>query len=262
MYPCGYLFHAGRSSPHETMQMLTVYARLLLPSTRNYNPEAASPIVRRLPLFRFHYFGHYVTNIDGQSKGFMDSQSDEQLMILAQNGSEHSFNVLVDRYTPMVFRVAFGITGIREEAEDVVQETFLKVFKHLESFAAEKASFKTWLLTITRNQSINVFSSIKRKTIRFLNDLEPEEMDRAHFDYSADSYCNPEDELCLRQEYSRMQDALKCLPERQRTALLLKVMEGMTYEAIARIMGNSCSSVESLIFRARKKLMEILDSGS
>ncbi|AFM27713.1 RNA polymerase sigma factor [Desulfomonile tiedjei] len=185
-------------------------------------------------------------------------KTDEELVAEAQKGSDLDFSILVDRHTNAVFRLAYGITRSTQEAEDIVQETFLKAFKHLDGFSPEKANFRTWLLTITRNQSINVFSALKRKTLRFVTSTDDDERD---FDSAGNphSACgNPEKVLTVKQEHKRVEQALAQLSERQRTALLLKAQESMSYEEIAAVMGASASSVESLIFRARKRLLEIL----
>ena len=103
--------------------------------------------------------------------------TDEELVQRVQNGSEFAFNELVDRHSGMVYRQARAISGSAHEAEDIVQETFLKVFKYIDRFSPSKASFKTWLLTIARNQSINVFSSLKRKAVRLFTEEEIESGD-------------------------------------------------------------------------------------
>jgi RNA polymerase sigma-70 factor (ECF subfamily) len=188
------------------------------------------------------------------------SHSDEMLVELAREGSESAFNELVDRYTPLIYRRALSMTRSSQDAEDVVQETFLRMYNHLGDFSPDKASFKTWLLTIARNQSINVFASLKRKALRFVSNPTSSEPDVAE---SADSLWNVhqgvEKDLGTKQELSRVEKGLQALPERQRTALLLKAQDQMSYEEISEIMGVSVSSVESLIFRARRKLVDLLE---
>ncbi|MEI8182087.1 MAG: RNA polymerase sigma factor [Desulfomonile sp.] len=190
----------------------------------------------------------------------LDTLTDEELVLQAQKGSEAHFNALVDRYAQVVFRVAYGITGRPEEAEDVTQETFLKVFTNIGRFSPSKGSLKTWLLTIARNQSINVFISLKRNVLRLIGEHETEEDYPAHANNPV--YSPPQDLenlLATKQEFHRIKKSLEQLPQRQRTALLLKAEEDMSYEEIASIMKTSVSSVESLIFRARKKLLETLE---
>lgn len=186
-------------------------------------------------------------------------QTDEQLALNARDGSETDFNELVDRYTSMVYRIGYGITGSAQEAEDIVQETFLKAFKHLDSFSPSRASFKTWLLAIARNQSINVYSSLKRKTLRFLSSEEEEAQDCAQSDNPFQLQQDAETQLSIKQEQRKVEQALQKLSERQRTAILLKAQESLSYDEIAVIMNTSASSVESLIFRGRRKLMQILE---
>jgi RNA polymerase sigma factor (sigma-70 family) len=187
------------------------------------------------------------------------TEPDEELVLRAQNGSEAHFDALVDRYTPNVYRLALGITGDHLESEEVVQETFLRAYKHLGRFSASKAAFKTWLLTIARNQSINIFKFLKRKTARVVADWDPDDHNPGPGSTFARQAADPEAILCSKQECARMERALAQLPERQRTALLLKCEEQMSYDEIASIMGTSVSSVESLIFRARKRLLEMTD---
>jgi RNA polymerase sigma-70 factor (ECF subfamily) len=189
-----------------------------------------------------------------------DGITDEHLVLQAQEGSEAAFNALVDRHTTLVYRLAHSITNSSQEAEDIVQETFLRVFKHLDTFSPSKATFKTWLLAIARNQSINVFSALKRKALRFLGD--PPEDDRNPHDAGNPFSSQAQDLetlLATKQEFMRVEQGINGLPQRQRTALLLKSQEDMTYEEIAIVMKVSVSSVESLIFRARKKLLEVLE---
>jgi RNA polymerase sigma-70 factor, ECF subfamily len=185
----------------------------------------------------------------------IEPESDEQLIALARNGSESAFGKLVDRHTPALFRMAYVITRSAADAEDVVQETFLRAYKHIDDFSPEKAAFKTWLFTIGRNQSINLFSSLKRKASRLLNDFDSDNVDQKSL---FQPVMSAEDLLINRQDKQLLQNALNKLPERQRTAMVLKVQEDFSYEQIAEIMSVSASSVESLLFRARKKLVEIL----
>lgn len=190
----------------------------------------------------------------------MSILSDEELMAQAQRGSESHFNLLVDRHTPAVYRLALEITRNHHEAEDIVQETFLKVYGNLRQYSPDKARFKTWLFTIARNQSINVFRSLKRKTARLFFEYDfAEQAVEPGAGYASPENRNAEQMLSQRQETARIQGALGKLPERQRTALLLKSQEELSYDEIASVMKTSVSSVESLIFRARKRLLELLE---
>lgn len=188
------------------------------------------------------------------------SLSDEDLLKGALEGSHAHFDALVDRYAVSVYRLAYGITGRHEDAEDIVQETFLRVFDHLDQYSPDRGSVKTWLFTIARNQSINVFSSLKRTMSRFLFDAPSDNENQSHLGVEVpSSQIDAEDQLVAMQEMARVKNALSRVPERQRTALLLKAQEDLSYEEIALVMKTSVSSVESLIFRARKRLVEMLE---
>jgi len=185
--------------------------------------------------------------------------TDEELASAATEGSEAHFNLLVDRHAQLVYRLALGITGSTQDAEDVVQETFLRVLQNLDRFSPAKASFRTWLLTIARNQSINAYSSLKRRASRFFSRSRSEEQDHYADDNSSDPVQQDAETMLLqKQEYFLVEQASKDLPERQRTSLHLKAVENLRYAEIAQIMNTSESSVESLIFRARQTLLEKL----
>lgn len=190
-----------------------------------------------------------------------ENLTDEQILEEALKGSERHFDALVDRYTPLIYGLARGITGSHAEAEDVVQETFLRIFKNLDSFSSEKANFKTWALTIARNQSINTLASIKRKALQFFGDRDEDEPE-LEFSFNPMS-AGPQDAetlMSIKQKFSQLEKALKKIPERQKTALLLKSQENLSYEEISKIMSVSVSSVESLIFRGRKKLLDLMEN--
>ncbi len=190
----------------------------------------------------------------------LESLTDEELVEQAGEGSEAAFEVLVTRRSSAIYRLALGITGSHQEAEDIVQETFLRVFKNLDRFSPSAGSFKTWVLAIARNQSINTYHTLKRRAARLFGESGPDEEGANHDHHMVDHHNpNPEALLSSRQQHAQLQAALRKLPERQRTALLLKAQEHMSYAEIASTMDTTPSSVESLIFRARQRLTGILD---
>jgi len=188
--------------------------------------------------------------------------TDEELVTRAQRGSQEAFHTLVDRYTPSLYRMALGITRSSQDAEDIVQETFLKLFNNLSQYSPDRGLFKTWLFTIARNQSINVFSALKRSVVRFFGEVKEDDLAPRSSNSDEQLQHNPGLQLEWKQQMALVQEALSKLPERQRTALLLKAQEGMSYEEIASVMNASVSSVESLIFRARKKVLELTEENS
>ncbi len=189
----------------------------------------------------------------------LDSLSDEDLVRGALKGSHAYFDALVDRYSASLYRLAYGITGRHQDAEDIVQETFLRVYNNLDQYEPSRGSVRTWLLTIARNQSINIFSAVKRSMTRLLSDHSSDDQNINRLEAFPDPHVSDsEQQLVTKQEMARVQRALSKLSEKQRTALILKAQEGLSYQEIANVMGTSVSAVESLIFRARKKVTELL----
>jgi len=159
----------------------------------------------------------------------------------------------------MVYRIGLSLTGSRLEAEEIVQETFLKVFKNISIFSPGKGNFKTWLLKIARSQSVDTFRMLKRKWSRFLSEDITEESEANQKGYERGSYgTDAETALISRQLAAVLDAALLKLPKDQRIAFILKAQEGLSYNEIGEIMNTSHSSVDSLIYRARKKLQVLL----
>jgi len=189
-----------------------------------------------------------------------DDLSDDELAQKVQQGYQAAFNELVERYTAKVYLQARAMTRSGQEAEDIVQETFLKAFKHIDKFSPAKATFRTWLFAIARNQSINVLSSLKRKMAKYFGETEGRtEHDSPDPVAGLSDGSDAEKLLSEKQQFARVTQAIEKLPERQRAALLLKAQENMSYEEISQVMQTSASAVESLIFRARKALMDMLE---
>jgi RNA polymerase sigma factor (sigma-70 family) len=189
-----------------------------------------------------------------------DNLSDDELAQKVQQGYHAAFGELVERYTAKVYLQARAMTRSGQEAEDIVQETFLKAFKHIDTFSPAKATFRTWLFAIAHNQSINVLSSLKRRMPRYFSETESDP-DNDYPDPVAGLVGGSDTEKLLsdKQQCARVTRAIEKLPGRQRAALLLKAQENLSYEEIAQVMQTSASAVESLIFRARKTLMDMLE---
>jgi RNA polymerase sigma factor (sigma-70 family) len=171
-------------------------------------------------------------------------------------GDEREFSILVDEYAPMVYRLVYGYFSLREEAEDVTQEVFLSVFQSLSSFKG-KARFSTWLyrLTIHKCQEHWRYKKRKKRTVQLLSIFsQKDKMDESIPSLEKD----PSAVLQNKELHQQIDHTLKQLPFKQLTAFTLHAIQGLSYEEVAQIMGKSVSSVESLIFRARRMLREKL----
>ena len=170
---------------------------------------------------------------------------DAELIAAVAAGDAEAFENLVRKYERPVLNTAYRYVGDRTAAEDLAQEIFLKVWRRANSFKG-KSSFSTWLYRIAVNQCLNFRGKRRRKRTERLDEAAPD----------------PRPALTERLEAeakSRLvREAMAGLPAKQRMALVLSKFEGHSYKEIAQVMGVSLSSVESLIFRAKRNLKEAL----
>jgi RNA polymerase sigma-70 factor, ECF subfamily len=178
-----------------------------------------------------------------------------------RTGDQRAFRMLVERYQRKVYAVALGMLKDKEEAMDVSQEAFVKVYKYLDHFKGD-SSFYTWLYRITVNVCIDVLR--KRGGAGRPSDVEFDEAvqhDLAEANIGALGTrlgTNPQKSALRRELAEKIQEALEQLPEKHRAILLLREIEGMSYEDLARILEIPKGTVMSRLFHARAKVQKIL----
>ena len=187
-------------------------------------------------------------------------ESDQQLVERVQAGDKAAFDVLVRKYQHRVLKLVSRFVSDAAEAEDVAQEAFLKAYRALASFRGDSA-FYTWLYRIAINTAKNALVSNRRRPVDFDLDLQdPEQYDRHARLKEGDT---PEGVLLTEEIRSVVEKAMEQLPEDLRTAIVLRELEGLSYEEIAEAMDCPVGTVRSRIFRAReaidKKLKPLLD---
>lgn len=170
------------------------------------------------------------------------------LIARARGGDPEAFRELVEQHSRAVFRVAYRITGRAEDAEDVVQETFLRVYRQLDRFES-RANFGTWLYRIAANCAVDLLRARPR---REMNE-EAETLERLS-EHSADSPASPERAMLGRQISDRVRQALDKLTEMERAAFTLRHFEGLSIEEIGRALGLRTNATKHSIFRAVKKM--------
>lgn len=186
--------------------------------------------------------------------------SDQQLVQRVQAGDKAAFDLLVRKYQHRVLKLVSRFVSDAAEAEDVAQEAFLKAYRALASFRGESA-FYTWLYRIAINTAKNALVSNRRRPVDFDLDLQdPEQYDRHARLKEGDT---PEGVLLTEEIRSVVEKAMEQLPEDLRTAIVLRELEGLSYEEIAEAMDCPVGTVRSRIFRAReaidRKLKPLLD---
>jgi RNA polymerase sigma-70 factor (ECF subfamily) len=188
----------------------------------------------------------------------VDKDSDGMLVTAAKRGNAQAFDELVLRHERRVFAVAQRITNNREDAEDVVQETFHKVFLHLDNFQ-EKSRFSTWLTRIAMNEA---FMLLRRRRAVF-EDL-PESTDDSVTSASevfVDQRPNPEESCSRRERTQLLTEAINLLGPTIRTAILLRDIEERSVEETAQILGTTIGAVKARLFQGRRKLRRIVNPG-
>jgi RNA polymerase sigma-70 factor (ECF subfamily) len=173
----------------------------------------------------------------------------------ARKGNQRAFGALVERHSRSVFRLAFRMTGNEQDAEDLVQETFLKAYKQLHRFDGRSA-FGTWLYRIAANCSLDLIRVRKNRAERQTSATNSETMDL--LDQVAAPGPSPERLARSGQVASLLKPALEQLTELERTAFVLRHYEGCGIAEIASTLGVEANAAKHSVFRAVQKLRRAL----
>jgi len=175
-----------------------------------------------------------------------------------QAGSQDAFDWLIVQYSGPVYRLAHRMLSDPADAADAVQEVFLKVFRNIGEFQGE-SSLKTWIYRIAINTAANQNRWWRRhKEQEFSLDAD-EDGERECFT-PADHTLNPFESLLSRETQEMVQQAMQRLSESSRTVLVLREMEGLSYDEVAEILHISLGTVKSRLARARQSLKQELES--
>jgi RNA polymerase sigma-70 factor (ECF subfamily) len=192
-----------------------------------------------------------------------DTISDSELVRKVQEGQRSAFDVLVRRYQHKVYNLVLRYIRDAMEAEDVTQEALIKAFRALPGFRGESA-FYTWLYRIAINTAKNRLSAAKRKKLERLPE-DDEGADMAFIDSKLRDEASPERVLLSEEIQQTVDSAMQDLPEELRTAIVMRELDGLSYEEIAQAMACPVGTVRSRIFRAReaidKRLRPIFEGG-
>jgi RNA polymerase sigma-70 factor (ECF subfamily) len=184
--------------------------------------------------------------------------SDEsELVNELQAGSETAFDWLVTHYHGPVYNLILGMLGDTSDSADASQEVFLKAFKGIRSFR-QGSSLKTWLYRIAIREALNHRRWFKRHLQKNISiDAEPEEGCAAI--EIEDLGATPFDQLAAHEIQDAVQGALQQIPDVFRSAVILRDLEGLSYEEVAEVLDCSVGTVKSRILRGRRALKEILE---
>jgi RNA polymerase sigma-70 factor (ECF subfamily) len=178
------------------------------------------------------------------------AREDVQLVEEALGGNQLSFQLLIERYQDRIFALTRHYTKSAVEIEDIVQDTFLKVYRRLETFQRQ-SSFSTWLYKIAVNTALDFLKRTGRSPVQAVEDPELSAAPVRAQAGSGIAIAAPDASL-RREEVARItQEVLDELPDIFRTVLILREFEEMPYQEMADVLGISIGTVESRLFRAR-----------
>jgi len=178
---------------------------------------------------------------------FLRLQSDEKLVTLTRRGNQSAYEALVGRYHTRILGFTRHMLASKEDAEDVTQESFAAAYSAM--MADERAiNVKPWLYRIARNRSLN---HLRRQTAIGVDDFDH---------HVANHGRTTEDEVSQREDLRQLMTDVRDLPESQRTALLLREIDALSYDQIAEAMETTVPSVKSLLVRARGGLAEAAEA--
>ena len=184
----------------------------------------------------------------------MDNLSSEELMARIGKGDEDAMEILVNRHQASILNLVYRFIGDRTQAKDLAQEVFIRVWQSAKRYEP-KAKFTTWVYRITANLCFNELKSARRK--KWFSFNRSDENGEHTIEETLSDSAPSAEALLLEKERSRqISDALQCLPENQRMALVLKRYDDLSYQEIGQIIGCSVSAVESLLVRAKRTLRE------
>lgn len=180
---------------------------------------------------------------------------DQELVAKAKKGDRQAFGRLVERYQQRVYALSYGIVRQREDAWDVAQEAFVKAYRNLGRFEGNSA-FYTWLYRIAYNLSID---SLRDRARRETVDIDENRRLEEALAKSGKGPLEHPDEMAARRELSNvLQKAMRQLSDKHRAIIVLREIQGLSYEEMADVLGISKGTVMSRLFHARQNLQTLL----
>jgi RNA polymerase sigma-70 factor (ECF subfamily) len=186
----------------------------------------------------------------------LQHEDDEALVRRTQKGDSSAFDVLVGRYKERLYATVYHMTSNHEDANDLVQDTFIKAYKSLRSFRGQ-SSFYTWVYRIAVNRTINFSKRRKNRNQYSLDDVDSSIQTDPDL-VELMSHVTPRREVALTELQQKLNEALQRLSEPHRAVVAMHDIQGMTHADIARVMKCSEGTVRSRLFYARQQLQGLL----
>jgi RNA polymerase sigma-70 factor (ECF subfamily) len=180
--------------------------------------------------------------------------TDEELISSYKNDKEEAFKIIIDRYTSPLFNFAARLSG-RNDASDIVQEIFIKIWKNINNFNSEKASFKTWIFAIARN---TITDFLRKKRSILFSDMNDDENINSFAENIETEDLLPDLALQKLEDSQFLNKTLQKLRLDYQEVLILHYQEEMTFEEIGKILDKSLNTVKSQHRRAVMELRKLL----
>jgi RNA polymerase sigma-70 factor, ECF subfamily len=177
--------------------------------------------------------------------------SDNALVEIVRDVQAERYAEIVERYQGKLFAYLYRLIGNRDEAEDILQDVFIKAYKNLHSYDSSR-KFSSWIYRIAHNEAVNF---IKRKSLRRLVSWEDISSTKDKLE-SSSTEAAADDDWMRRETIKEVSDAINKMPIKYKQVLLLRYFSEKSYEEIGEILGKPVNTVGTLINRAKKKLSE------
>jgi RNA polymerase sigma-70 factor (ECF subfamily) len=194
--------------------------------------------------------------VNAQRQNIAGQDEETTLVLAAKSGDGQSFEILIERYQRRILAVTRRFTRTREDAEDIIQQSFQKAFVHLREFE-RKSSFSTWLTRIAINEALMFLRKGRRGREVSIDDLSGNE-ETLLVPEMPDSHADPEGAFLQGERIRILSAAMNKLTPGIRTAIELREFGELSTKDAARVMGLSVAAVKGRVFQGRKKLHEVL----
>src|SRR4026209_2741746 len=188
----------------------------------------------------------------------LKAMDDADVVASFLEGEERAFQELVERYQTRLLNFVFRTIGDREKAEDLVQEVFIRVYRHLHRFDRSK-KFSTWIYTIASNLAKNELRNRSRNPLVLFQTIKKNWQDEERPLQFEDSNSRPDDMYRKRHLRELVEESVERLPEHHKQVFILRELEGKSYEEIAEITSCNLGTVKSRLNRARNSFASIIE---
>ena len=181
----------------------------------------------------------------------MDSKTESEIIARVLSGDRQAYALLVEAYNGPIFNLAYRMTGSREDADDLTQETFIRAYQNLHRFDQSKKFF-TWIYTI----GINLIRNHLKKNVRDISYLAAAD---SALEHHTQEHTREVGETLSDDRMIRLEQVIRKLPGDLREAIILKFVQDLTFEEVAAVTGDSVSAVKMRIYRGLDKIKQMME---